>query len=76
MLLRALLFDVNLNTSRSWFNHREGRPWGNLFEVGTTAAGDKGMRWLALLLTWPPELVRAMLWGVALAGAVALLVVH
>ena len=69
-LARALLFDPALNTARSWFNHREGRAWGNLFEVGTTAASDKALRWLAAKLRWPPERLRGLLWVVT--GLVAI----
>ncbi|MVN78907.1 hypothetical protein GO988_21470 [Hymenobacter sp. HMF4947] len=65
-LSRALLFDPALNTSRSWFNYREGRAWGNLFEVGTTAAGDKALRWLAEKLNWLPERLRLGLWVLSL----------
>jgi hypothetical protein len=62
-LARALLFDPALNTSRSWFNHREGRAWGGLFEVGTIAAGDRAIRWLAQKLNMVPEYLRMLLWG-------------
>ncbi|MGI4864196.1 MAG: hypothetical protein ACRYFZ_09765 [Janthinobacterium lividum] len=70
VLARALLFDPALNTSRSWFNYREGRPWGNVFEVGTIAAGDKAVRWVANQLGMEPEHLRLLLWLVCLAGAV------
>jgi hypothetical protein len=35
-LTRAVLFDTELNTSRSWFNHSEGRALVKTFEVGTS----------------------------------------
>lgn len=74
-LARALLFDPALNTSRSWFNRREGRPWGQTFEVGTIAAGDRAIRWLAQKLGIQPEHLRALLWGLCLVVAGCLLFV-
>jgi hypothetical protein len=62
ILLRALLFDPALNTSRSWFNYREGRPWGSAFEVGTTAIGDKVIHRVAHALGIEPEHLRFLLW--------------
>jgi GNAT superfamily N-acetyltransferase len=70
-LARALLFDPALNTLRSWFNYREGRAWGNVFEVGTIAAGDKAVRWLADKLGMEPEHLRFLLWLVCVAAVVA-----
>ena len=69
-LARALLFDLSLNTARSYFNHREGRPWGNAFEVGTMAATDQLLRKLA---PNRPALLRFWLWLAALAGGGVLL---
>jgi hypothetical protein len=65
-LTQALLFDPALNTSRSWFNYREGRAWGNLFEVGTIAAGDRAVRWAADKLSIEPVHLRLLLWVVSL----------
>jgi hypothetical protein len=70
-LIRALLFDPALNTSRSWFNYREGRPWGSAFEVGTTAIGDKLIRAGARWAHMEPEGLRFMLWMMCLVLAVA-----
>ena len=74
-LARALLFDPSLNLSQSWFNHREGRPAEPLFKVGTIAAGDRALQWLARRLSWPAPRVRLVLWVVSLLGAGLLLVV-
>lgn len=68
VLTRALVFDPALNTARSWFNHREGRPWGNLFEVGTTAFTDKALRKLAPA---NPDRLRFCLWLAALVAYAA-----
>lgn len=62
VLVRALVFDPSLNTSRSWYNHREGRPWGPLFEVGTVALSDRLIRGLAARLGWVPARLRTGLW--------------
>jgi hypothetical protein len=61
-LARMLLFDPALNTARSYFNHREGRTWGQLFEVGTTAVSDRVIRRLA---PTNPERLRLVVWLVS-----------
>jgi hypothetical protein len=75
-LARALLFDSALNTSRSWFNYREGRAWGNLFEVGTIAAGDKAVRWAAGQLSIEPERLRLILWVLSIAAALLWFIIY
>jgi hypothetical protein len=72
---RALLFDPSLSLSQSWFNHREGRPAEPLFKVGTIAAGDRAIRWLATKLGMKPEHLRLILWLLCLALGVCLLVI-
>jgi len=74
-LARALLFDPSLNLSQSWFNHREGRPAEPLFKVGTIAATDRALQWLARRLSWPAPRVRLVLWVVSVGAAGLLLVV-
>ncbi len=69
VLVRALVFDPGLNTSRSWYNHREGRPWGPLFEVGTVALSDRLIRAVAQRLGARPERLRVGLWLFTLALA-------
>jgi hypothetical protein len=76
-LARALLFDPCVSLAQSWFNRREGRPAEPLFKVGTIAAGDRAIRWLAEHLNMAPEHLRALLWGLCLVLAACLLfVVH
>jgi hypothetical protein len=60
-LVRALLFDLNLNLSQSWFNYREAHPAEQLFKVGTIAADDRSIRWLAQRLEMDPEHLWALL---------------
>jgi hypothetical protein len=69
------LFDPALNAWRSWFNHREGRAWGNVFEVGTIAASDRALQWLAQYLNMEPAHLRGLLWGLCLALAMCLLLI-
>ncbi len=66
VLLRALLFDLCLSLSQSWFNKREGRAAELLFKVGTIAAGDRAIRWLAAKLNWKPDQLRLVLWLLSL----------
>jgi hypothetical protein len=68
-LSRALLFDPCLNLAQSWFNYREGRPAEPLFKVGTVAVLDRGLRWAAARLSWPPERLRLAVWVVSLLVA-------
>jgi hypothetical protein len=71
-LARALLFDPSLSVSQSWFNYREGRPAESLFKVGT---GDRAISWAADKLGMEPEYLRAIIWVVCLALAIAALLI-
>jgi hypothetical protein len=63
LLARLLLFDPVLNLSAG----------DAMFAVGQTALTDRGLRWLATQLSWPPELLRAVLWGLSIGAAYYLL---
>lgn len=73
LLSRALLFDLCLNLSQSWFNYREGRPAEPLFKVGTVAVLDRGLRWLASQLGMEPAHLRLTVWVVSLVATCPLL---
>jgi hypothetical protein len=69
-LVRACLFDPVLLATRNYYNHREGRPSEPVFSVGTTAASDRALRWLAPRLGLEPEQLRGTVWALSTTGGV------
>ena len=75
LLLRITLFDISLNTARSWHAHREGRPWEPVFAVGTSSLADRAIQGAAKVLGGlNPAVLSAGLRGLAAAGTVAIFI--
>jgi hypothetical protein len=70
-LVRLLLFDPVLNLGRALLDRRAGQPATALFTVGTSAATDRALRWLAPRLALTPSRLRLLLWLAGALGALA-----
>lgn len=70
-LVRALFFDLTLNLVRAQLDRRAGQPPGDPWAVGTSAATDRALGWLAARLHLTPARLRLLLWLATALGALA-----
>jgi hypothetical protein len=73
VMIRLALFDLVLNLTKLWFNHREGRSEkAVLFEVGTTALTDRIINKISDELNITPSHLRVIIWIVTSVAIIIL----